>query len=641
MITFTQTWPPIAGACAAAAMIAAWWLSRLATPRRGFPPLLWMQLAVKRQPRRQRRLSPRQHLAFAVACMLLLGLLFGQPMLGTKPDVHDGVIIILDGSLSMATQHPKPLFQEGRRKAGLLIRALDPEARANLAIAGGAITWAFKETSAGFSRQPLWQLLENAEPDHTGGNMMKALAAGVAKLSRVNAHEKVLHVISDFQRASWPLKPLPVHQGIRIIRHAVGAPCTHNAAIHADPHACFTGFAGEPMRLSVRLANHDPQEKPIRLSWSINRRSMQTDDLILPGLGETQTTGRFTFPAPGIYECTASFTPADALPEDNTLSMTIRILKAGKVLVAADAPSIRALLIQAMGGRPDAPVTALPFTAGMPLHDQVLLVAGHQPAAIKAARRAHRPVILFSASAAIHAKAGGPQGNEETGPFQLSGTFQGCTQDSLPALASVRTGKRLRPASSGHVLSLFSDQLPAAACFPQHRLIAVFFDLTLESGGLLQNQESAVVLLGELVRLGMGMDAPILTSGMPATVLLPQKGFRFFSPDEQEFFPGSSPVDDLAKVTLPGFGASGFFRIWHDQRLHSVLPVNPPRAESSPEQNKHLLADSVGNGDGEAGMNKALAAQSALAPGLLTALIMAAMAWFLMATRSTTREAGP
>ena len=632
MITFTHSWAPLVGGLAAAGMIAAWWLIRLATPRRIFPPLIWMRLAARRRSH-WRHSSPWLHLSFAVSSMLLLGLLFGRPSLGPAQDPHGAVIIVMDGSLSMATRAPKPLFAEGRRMAGLMIQALDDRSRANLAIAGASPDWAFQETPAGRSRQPLWRLLEKAAPDHTGGSLKRTIDEAIDKLNQVKAFQKTLHIVSDFQKDAGAAADMPPHEGIRIALHPVGAPCVDNTAIHAAGLARFSGFPGESVELAVRLVHQGPKSKAIRLTWTVNRQAVHVDDLTLPGLSNTRAARRLTFPAPGIYECSASITPHDTLIEDDTFFMTAHILEACRAKVAAGGGSLDDLLLQAISGHPACPVKGEGFLESNASQSDVLIIAGHQPAALSAAVKAHIPVILFTTAPEMVRRADGPRAITETGDFRLTGGLQGSTRDSLPALASVRSAKRLRLSSKGIPLCLFADNQPAVALFPESRLILGLFDLTLDKHGLLQNEDAAVILLGELIRLSLGMRQPALTAGRRQALILPQQQLRFFAPHQAECFPVVTPAESLAQVALPGFPSTGFFRIWHDNRIETVLPVNPPPAESSPQQNRPSslrTRETVSQAD-----------PPSLTPGLLLGLFAMALVWFVMASRGRQSEGTP
>jgi hypothetical protein len=639
MVTFSHSWPPIAACALVLLLVILWLLRRLIRPRVTFPPLLWL-LEVRRASSPFQRLRLHVELAVAAASLLLLGLLFGRPILGGGPAAGRAVAIVLDCSLSMSAGHPTPIFERAKRHAAEILRALGPASRANLALAGVTVDWAYDEAPLGRDLGPVWRHLEGAAVTFGTGRLGDAVREAVERLDRSGPVPRVLHVISDFQEASFRDVPAGPFPGIRVVPVHVGAPSGANLALGWADRPAFVSFPGETVDLRLVISNTGDVLARGELSWRVAGRALDRTTVTVPARGETALGRNVSFASAGMYEGTVSIAADDTMDGDNTAHFAIRVLTGARAGISGPEPAVTTLIATALGGA-GAPFTCevLHSTAPAAPYD-VIVAAGTPPGGLERATEHGTPVVLFL----------GPQADvppwlaldlpPEAGVFDLAAAFLGHSQRSLGATRALRVAGRRAGPGRGTVLLRFADGAPAAVLLPERAAAVCLFDLTAEEDGLLGHAPAAVTLLGELARTVLSVRQGALAVGEARDVLLDQGNYRFFSPAPAgdgggpEFFPSSRALGARTVVSFPAFTVPGFAAVWQNGRRVRSLPVAPPSGESQAGVAAGLLARWQ---DPEA---RGGAPRRHEATGLVLAILIALhLAWFMLSMARSSHAA--
>jgi len=626
MVSFDHPWPPLAAGAIAALMLAAHLILRLLARPVEFPPLPWLREARRALPRLRRRRAGL-HFFFAIAAVLLAGLLCGHPRIGAAP--RTAAIVLLDTSLSMGAGGADSGVAAGVRRAAEILADLADEDRVNLALCGAGVRWAYPSAPVGLERGPLRRLLESAAPGHGDGALAAALADAIARLAQTPEAEKTLYVISDFQASSWADVPLPPFPGVAVVPVPVTEPPEDNVAVRLRGRAAAATCLDEGCEIAVELENFAAVPRSVRLKWRLDGRETANDAVELPPRSVTLAGRVFSFAAAGVVRGEAEVLGGGALPGDDRVFFSIEAAATFRVGIAGGAPVTRAMLARALGGGARLPIAAEPIELRPPSAFDAVIAAGAPREALEGVQALGVPCIVFAAAPA-HLPAALAEGmRAERGSFALEGGLEGNSVRELPALAGVRLAARLSGAARGEVLARFTDGAPAAIARPAENAIFVFFGLGAEAGDLLtrpENAEAAVVFIGELVRLALGGRVPTLRVGREAALALPRRAYRFFDPAGEEIFPPAVPAGARTRVTLPAAPGPGYFEVWHEDRIIAAAPVNPPPEESRPAVGAATLA----RWRSAAAERPRARARDAAAP-LLCALFLTALAWLCLA----------
>ncbi len=578
-MTFIHTWPPIVAAALAILLVILWLLKRLLLPQVTFPPFVWL-LSVRRASSPLRRLRPHLNVFLAVTSLLLLGLLFGRPVIGRGPGGSRAVAIILDASLSMAACEPDSIFRRAKRRASDVLSTVAAGDLVNLAVAGTDVTWAYTRAPLGHDVDPVWRLLENAAVTCGTGHLDQAVGEAVARLDRAGIRKKELYVISDFQEEGWRTVPFPPFAGVDVFPLRLEAQSRDNIAVQCPERSVYVCFPGEPVEVRVRIRNFGTKAERGELAWRIGDREIERTAVRLPAGGMTRLSRAFTFSDAGTYEGTCEVVVADALRQDNRAHFSCEVRRQARVGVASSDTTIRTLLGAAIGnGLASVPVTSEPATEARSGFDTIVASGAASNEFSEAFRSGTGGVLFLGPSSPVPAGLDLELSAEE-GSFALQSAFRGHSTTEIPALAGVVVRGRRLGLEHGDVLVRFADGVPAIVRLGEMNVIIALFDLGFRERDLLGNEEAAVVLLGELVRLALAAPSAAFVAGKPQEVLLPQAGYRFFSPSNLEIFPSSTAVGSQARISFPPPRELGFIKIWRDGRLVRSMPVNTPAGES-------------------------------------------------------------
>ena len=254
-----------------------------------------------------------------------------------RPDAarSAAAVVVLDTSASMAYQaEGGPVFAEARQAAGHLLRKLGAADQANLILAGRAP----HPVMAGLTghRFHLLHDLEQARVSQERADFDAALAEAVRQLERVEATERELYVVSDFQRSSWAavnFSALPA--GLRLYLIPVGPEARENTSLSDLAISPATPTPDEEVDISCRITHNgtEPREVPLQLQVGDAFSATRTVHLA-PGASSVQTF-RMRLGAPGWRDGEFRI-PDDRLASDNHLYFALPVVEQIQVRVVTD-----------------------------------------------------------------------------------------------------------------------------------------------------------------------------------------------------------------------------------------------------------------------------------------------------------------
>ncbi len=627
MISFSNPYPPLIAVMLVLVTTAAVLLQRLFLPSLRFPSFPWIARARKRSPL-QNLLLPPLDLAFALGALLLLGVLFGRPVAGGKRAAFRAVVILIDGSLSMASGNGRTAFTASKQKASNLLKQLQGGDRANLAVCGAEPLWAYSDAPLGTDLKPLWRLLENAQPDCTTGSVQAGIESAIERLASIQAEEKQLYVISDFQQSDALRKVPTVPRGIDVIPIACENALTENVSIHPVAESAWTAFVREPVNVRLALSNASAASRTVELTWSINGEATGRESLDVPAQTPAAVEKRFSFTQSGLYEGKVEVKPADTLTQDNIVYFLICVRGRASVAFSADKKQTAERIQAAFGPAENGRVTARPLHS-VPLRNCDVVIADRtHDTLLEEAKRYRIPRVLFLPASLNALRRRSASASEERGAFQLERTFRGSSKSGIPALENCLFTTRITAASltGREIRARFTDQRPAVLIDRRERVVLALFPLSEGRSALLENAEAAVPLMGELMRLADATRFPLLHCGETASWYTPQRSFRFFAPDGDEIFPDAKKLGGLmTEILLPRITEAGFLRIHTDGIITASVPILPPEQESTPGTDTQLFTALKNSA------KEVEAPRREITPWVLAALLTLSLLWMLHA----------
>ncbi|MFA6241918.1 MAG: BatA and WFA domain-containing protein, partial [Candidatus Hydrogenedentales bacterium] len=300
------------------------------TPRRLVFPTLRFLKAAQASQSSLFRLRHLLMLLVRTAFVLLLLLAFLKPVMHasvtTPPNMRgrSAHVILLDASLSMSYQGGgfSP-FARAQSAAVRIVDSLAAEDTANLILAGLRPVPSFDTPSA--NPAFLKRDIQTAKPTLERTDVDAALAEAVKQLSQAPQPFKVLHIVSDFQRANWSaaaFKNVPAE--VKVLFISVGDSVRPNTALTEVALRPRSPVVSEDTEVICKLANYGPEAKriPVRLQFGEDAPLEREVDV---ASGTTASvTFRIRAAQPASYEGIVSI-PDDALPADNRRYFTLNV----------------------------------------------------------------------------------------------------------------------------------------------------------------------------------------------------------------------------------------------------------------------------------------------------------------------------
>jgi hypothetical protein len=332
--------------------------------------LLWQHLAVPSGEQQKFRLPVTLLLLLHLLVAALLALALAHPqwlanLLGTT---REHVVVVLDSSTSMATQENlgATRMDAARSHVRGLIEQLGPDDRLSLIEAGPQ---ARLLASGNLNNQGgLHSALDAIEASGTGTDIASALTLAHSTYEGRPAGNERIVVISDLDPPANAVLPLDRLDWIR-----VGSPISNRALVElaASPRPAADGLYD----VFARVANYEDAPSFTAVRLFADDELLDTRMVELPPNGEIE----LTWEIPGSPQMVrAELDTSDALPADNSASLSLSTNRTINALLVADAPDV---LARALGAVPGLSLTTISPAeySGPPADVDLLVFASYLP----------------------------------------------------------------------------------------------------------------------------------------------------------------------------------------------------------------------------------------------------------------------
>jgi len=611
-VLFANAWLwPFAAAIAVPILLHLF--ARARPPVFPFSSLLFLRRVIREQHRVRK---PRDWLLLALRTLLVAGLVgaFLQPLwFGGHParaGAGRNVVVIVDATASMACRDgAQSRFAAACGEAADVLSGLSARDRANLIWlrTPPQVVFPGLGVNIGYLRNCLRQGRVSSE----AGDPAAALRLASDLLRGVEGRREIC-IVSDFQQTTWRELGAGVAPGIDVVTVPIARGPAANLAItrlFAQPVA---PLAGEDAQIFVEVRNFSdtPRQTGVQAEIGELRASR---NVLVPAWG--RATAVFRVPCRQAGELTAGATIGeDDFSGDNAAWLVVSVKPGLRVGLLATDPGTAPYWRQALRALPWAQTVDLAaggWETDAARCDALLLCGwdGAQPAPVRAALAAGKPVIWYPAHGASAAglaaltgqPAAGTAGFDWLQPREPLGLRLGDADD--PALEIFAGGDRGNPAAGSfrgrlsvptlpadtRVLLSYSDGTPALARLKAAGGTLVLWNLALapDLSGWAARTEF-LPLFAELLLTSRGTDAGAdggaVLAGQelvlhPERDLLPQ-AMRVDDPDGQARLvtrreTAGGPVYTAGRAERPGLYT---WRIDHD--LIAQTAVNFPPEES-------------------------------------------------------------
>ncbi|MBX7255615.1 MAG: BatA and WFA domain-containing protein [Candidatus Hydrogenedentes bacterium] len=318
-----------AGALALFAPVLIHLLTRRTPRRLVFPTLRFIKAAQASQS----SLFRIRHLLMLIvrtAFVLFLLLAFLKPVMHagvtTPPELRgrSAHVIVLDASLSMSFQASgNSPFAKAQSIAVRIAESLAPEDSANLIIAGGRPTPSF--TAPASNPIYLKRDILSAKPTMERADVDAALAEAVNQLGQAPQPFKVLHIVSDFQRANWSAAAFKnVPPEVKVLFLNAGDTARPNTAIAEITLSPRSPVVSEDTEITCKVANYGPEDHRIPVQLQFGEDAPLQRDVDVTAGATASVTFRVRAGKPAFYEGIVSI-PDDGLPADNRRFFTMNV----------------------------------------------------------------------------------------------------------------------------------------------------------------------------------------------------------------------------------------------------------------------------------------------------------------------------
>ncbi len=617
------------------AVFVPWYIHLLTrrTPRTlKFPSLQFLMSARASQS----RLFRLRHLLLLLLRTLMLALMlaaFLKPVLDPRAVANVGkdtsaqaVVVLIDASVSMRYRQPGgSTFARAREVAERLIGDLNPRDRANLILAGSTPEPSFPELSD--NRVSLVQDLRRSEAGFARSDFDLALAMAVAQLESLPTHERIIYLVSDFQRSNWAAVNFgKIPEGVRIVFIPVGPDRPENLSLGevvVDPPS---PTLGEAMDVACKVTNHGGKPRTVPLQVHLGGEAHVTKTVtVAPGSTVTESF-RFEVTEEGIGEGVVS-TPDDGLVEDDRRYFSLSVSDRMEVQVVSDeaarAGTARGVLLAAID--PSSRLVGH-YVRGVAIHSgelgpispdsiPVMMLAGLEPLTTRnveyladyVREGGSMVVFLVSAEDAINLVTLGKALGQPL-PFEPTGLVTQKSRDGAtlasanfnhpllrkfretPALSEIRFLRHFsteRTPDVGQVLARFDDRQVAIAeqTVGAGRLLICNFSPHPRHSDLAR-RTLFVPLVHEMIktlrpRAGAAIEH-VVGATCSATVqgIADGSSLGFTAPDGTGVKAGFDLQGERAAVLFPPTHVPGFYRVYAGVDRVGSVPVNLDARES-------------------------------------------------------------
>ncbi len=341
----------LAGMGLVALPIAAHLLNRRVRRRLLFPTI---RLLSESSASTSRLYRLRRWLILILRCLAvcLIAWAFARPVWTDRPAHAAGgsgaaaVVLLLDTSASTAQQsHGVSLVNSMRALSERTLNALERGTdRVGVVYASARPRAAFPELSRNFEviRQELQQLkacqerADFREAVAVAGDLLR----GRSDKGDPPPGKRRLVILSDMQRTNWADVTLKgagrvLPEGTVVTVLPVGSEAGGNVGVSEPRAVPMQPIVGQPVQMVVRVTNHSPAERTVRVQATANGQPIGALDVPLEAWKGRHVAFETVLNAPGVHRVVFSVGP-DALAADNTAYLAARAVRRVPVVVVGD-----------------------------------------------------------------------------------------------------------------------------------------------------------------------------------------------------------------------------------------------------------------------------------------------------------------
>ncbi|MAF13024.1 hypothetical protein CMK11_21440 [Candidatus Poribacteria bacterium] len=275
--------------------------------------------------------------------------------------VRTTAAIVLDNSASMGYEGVASVpFETARQAATNILRSLNQGDEATLILASDEPTVLFDPAVSQLTQ--VEQAIRAAELTHRATRIDSAIHRAVDLLSRSDAPNRELYVISDFSAAGWTSAAIETDD-VRVFYVPVQAQSLENVGITAIETTGAFVAAGLPVELQVVVRHFGATATATRgLRLFVNDELRHSTAVTVPPGAETRERISHTFDVAGLYRLRAEL-DGDRLAIDDTRHHVVSVLGQLDVSIVGGAPEMMALALNpTQTDRPTPAYTIRPAT---------------------------------------------------------------------------------------------------------------------------------------------------------------------------------------------------------------------------------------------------------------------------------------
>lgn len=306
--------------------------------------------AVMRTNRRRLQIEQLILLAVRVAIPTLLAFCMARPILTGLRDLagkaQTSLVVLFDNSYSMeAGDALRTSFALAQEEADNILDGLPRGSEAAVLGLAGPMPAALENPTGDLGK--LRKQLAAAEGGYGMAAVPRALetAAGLFA-SRMHRSDRLLVILSDFQRISWAEADAPARQrALRLLRDQpappavvlfpVGKELRSNVAVESLTLSRSLLGVGHPVRIRANLRNYGDTATPdLRVYFRVDGRERAVSQITLGPGEQGQVLFTHEFDQPGSHVLDVS-TDADALRADNRCQVSVPVVERIPVLLVS------------------------------------------------------------------------------------------------------------------------------------------------------------------------------------------------------------------------------------------------------------------------------------------------------------------
>lgn len=328
---------------AASIPVAIHLLTRRARRKMELPTLRFLQQTLARQSKlfkwRHLLLLLVRTLAIAALVLTFLKPTISSP-LAPKQGERAGAVLVLDVSASMSySSGGLSSIARAKSEALRVLETLRSGDRANVVLCGAQPQPLLSDPTRDFPA--LQNAVRAVNPTEERADPTSAINLAVEQLAKTNAREKVLYLLSDFQRTNWAdVKFDSVGPDTKIVFVNTDSGTRDNAGIVSMKLRPATPRVGESVMVACEVMNASASARSVPVTLSVSSGGRYSQTVALGPFSSATAMFPLKFDMPQRIECTASI-PADNFALDDTRRAVIDLRQMATVVLITDEDATR------------------------------------------------------------------------------------------------------------------------------------------------------------------------------------------------------------------------------------------------------------------------------------------------------------